>query len=150
MGESDPDATFRPTINSMRYWHTWYILVIYVSFRRLRRLWRLRGIWSQVLYLLIADFDENEVHLMGPVWWIFFFFLILPMIKSDQMFLLASFFHRLMQVIENAFVRDLGCIIQRYMGYRLGNDGSRVYALATLVYSMVHRLLIARRGRVSG
>ena len=34
------------------------------------------------------------------------------------------------KVIENDFARDLEGIIQRYMGYRLGDDGSRRYGIA--------------------
>ena len=37
-------------------------------------------------------------------------------------------------MIENAFVRDLGGIIQRRMGYRLGYDGSRGYTRWLLWY----------------
>ena len=39
------------------------------------------------------------------------------------------------KVIENAFARDLGGIIQRYMGYRLGYDGSRGYTRWILWYT---------------
>ena len=39
------------------------------------------------------------------------------------------------KVIENVFVRDLGDTIQRYMGHRLGYDGSRGYTRWLLWYT---------------
>ena len=39
------------------------------------------------------------------------------MAKIDEMVFLAAFFHHLIKVIETVFARDLGGIIQRYMGY---------------------------------
>ena len=47
----------------------------------------------------------------------------------------GSLFPPVDEVIENAFERDLGDIIQRYTGYRRGYDRPRPckYALATLI-----------------
>ena len=58
------------------------------------------------------------------------------MIKSDQnWFFFGLLFQPVLKVIENAFIRDLGGIIQRYMGYRLGYDGSRGYTRWLLWYT---------------
>ena len=76
---------------------------------------------------------------MGPVWWKKCSLLILPMIKSDQLVIFCLLFQPILKVIENAFARGLGGIIQHYMGYRLGYERSRsrpyLYALATLIHS---------------
>ena len=60
---------------------------------------------------------------MGSVWWKKCS-LILSMIKSDQMFFFGLI-QPVLKVIENDFARDLGGIMQQYMGYRLGYERSR-------------------------
>ena len=49
---------------------------------------------------------------MGPAWWKKCSYLILPMIKSGPKFFFGLFFQPVLKVIENAFARDLGGIIQ--------------------------------------
>ena len=133
--------SLRPT--TMRFFCWW----LYVSFRRLR------GIWSQIWWNLIritsygACLVEKMFFLVDStddkIWPYDFFRLPFSTVL----------FPPVEKVVENVFVRDLGGIIQRYMGYRLGCDESRgLYALATLVRytawtrtSPVHRL--ASRGR---
>ena len=53
---------------------------------------------------------------MGPAWWNKYSSLILPMIKSDQTILFDLLFSPVDKGTENAFVRDLGGIRERYMG----------------------------------
>ena len=66
-------------------------------------------------------------------------------------------FQPVLKVIENAFARDLGGIIQHYMGCRMRYERSRsrpyLYALATLIHKLEHstpvRRLAARTERES-
>ena len=67
-------------------------------------------------------FDQNRV-LRGLFWWENCSPEILSSIKSDQMIFFAGLFQPLLNVIENAFARDIGGIIQLCMGYRLGVCG---------------------------
>ena len=55
------------------------------------------------------------------------FLLIYTDDKSDQTFFFGLIFPPVDKVIGNTFARDLGGIVQPYMGYRLGNDRSRLY-----------------------
>ena len=74
---------------------------------------------------------------MGPAWWNKYSYLILPIINSDQTILFGLLFPTVDKAIENAFVRDLGGTMERYMGYiyRLGYDGSRGYTRWLLWYT---------------
>ena len=75
---------------------------------------------------------------MGAVWWKKRS-VILSMIKSDRTFFYGLLFQPGLDVVEHAFARDLGGIIQPYLGYRLGYERSRsrpyLYALTTLLHS---------------
>ena len=76
---------------------------------------------SEYLVPNIIIFDQNRV-----LWGLFVgknASEILSSIKSDHMFFFAGLFQPLLEVIENAFARDLGGIIQLCMGYRLGVCG---------------------------
>ena len=77
---------------------------------------RLQGIWSRILsdMVRIASYGACLLEKM---------FLRDVIVKSHQMVYFAGLSQPLLKVIENAFTRDLGGIIQLYMGYRLGVCG---------------------------
>ena len=64
---------------------------------------------------------------MGPVWGRQCSSETPSSTKSHQIVLLAGLLQPLLKVIENAFARDLGGIIQLCIGYRLGYEQSRRY-----------------------
>ena len=77
---------------------------------------------SEYLVPNILRFDQNRVF-MGPVFWKKCSSEMSLSIKSDQVLFFAGPFQPFLKAIENAFARDLGGIIPRCMGYRLGVYG---------------------------